>query len=119
MVTNALLQACEGQTTCFGKGSAGVVYETIAQLSASRVDAQMLRTSAEGSEGMLRAKLTDLALLQEKYEEALFARGMVDENGYLGLLPEKIASNDLRDCNVYFFAFPSDRKSTRLNSSHR
>ena len=44
MVTNALLQACEGQTTCFGKGSAGVVYETIAQLSASRVDAQMLRT---------------------------------------------------------------------------
>lgn len=107
MVTNALLQACEGQTTCFGKGSAGVVYETIAQLSASRVDAQMLRTSAEGSEGMLRAKLTDLALLQEKYEEALFARGMVDENGYLGLLPEKIASNDLRDCNVYFFAFPS------------
>lgn len=107
MLMSAILSECENETVCFGKGSAQVVYETVAQLSASRVNADMLRQSAEETEGTLRSKLRDLALLQEKYEENLAAGGLKDENGYLGLLPEKLSSGEYRETNVYFFAFPS------------
>ena len=91
---------------CFGKGSARAVYETIAQLSASRVDAPLLRASAEDCEGMLRTKLLDLALLLELYEAFLQERGLVDESGYLSLLPEKLRGS-LRGVHVVFFAFTS------------
>ena len=94
---------------CFRKGSAQAVYETIAQLAASRVDVGMLKASAEEQEaaGLLRLKLSDLAVLLEKYEAFLNERGLLDENGFLKLLPEKISSGALNGKHVFFFAFPS------------
>ena len=107
MAVSAILTDLEGQLGCFSPRAAEVVYETIAQLSASRVDAELLRRGAEGAEGMLRVKLSDLALILERYEAFLRAEGMLDENGYLALLPEKLSSGALSGVNVYFFAFPS------------
>ncbi len=95
--------ACLG---CFKKGAAQAVYETIAQLSASRVDAEALRTGAAETEGLLKLKLTDIAFLLEKYTEFLQTSGYVDENGYLALLPRAIAER-AKGAHIVFFAFPS------------
>lgn len=97
----------EGVLRCFRRGGGQAVYETIAQLSASRVDADMLEESAAQADGALSDKLRDLALIFRKYTEFLREKGLLDESGYLALLPEKIAGGRLRGANVFFFAFPS------------
>ncbi len=109
MEISALLSEYAEELKCFRPRAAQAVYETIAQLSASRVDADMLRRSAEESEGALRGKLFDLSLLFEKYNERLEFRGLLDENGYLALLPEKLAAEKNRE-NVVFFGFRSFTK---------
>ncbi len=92
---------------CFHSGSARAVYETIAQLAASNVTPEMLKNAAPETDGMLARKLLGLAAVYGEYETFLKESGMTDENGYLALLPEKIASDGLENTNVYFFAFPS------------
>lgn len=106
MAFSAILASCT-ELKCFHKGAAQAVYETVAQLSASRVNAELLRESAAQTEGLLSLKLSDLALLLEKYNEFLTERGLLDENGYLALLPDKISSGVLSDRNVFFFGFQS------------
>ncbi len=91
---------------CFKKSDARAVYETIAQLLSSRADAATLRKSAEETEGMLSRKLSDLAFVLEKYQQFLDEKGLLDENGYLALLPGKIGGT-LGDSHIVFFAFPS------------
>lgn len=113
MEISALIEEYGEELECFPNSSAGAVYETIAQLAASRVTADLLRAGADETEGMLAFKLRDLAFLLEKYGDFLRENGMVDENGYLALLPEKIASGILSDTNVFFFAFPSFTKQAR------
>ena len=102
----ALLSAHQDKLGCFKKNAAQAVYETIAQLSASCVTEELLERSAEETEGMLRRKLGDLALLLGEYHAFLRGHGLLDENGYLALLPDMIAE-ELTDTNVIFFAFPS------------
>ena len=106
-VLSALIEKHEGELNCFKKGAAQAVYETLAQLAASRVDAALLKESAERTEGMLRLKLLDLGFLLERYGDFLKERNLLDENGYLALLPEKISSGALTDTDVFFFCFPS------------
>ena len=43
----------------------------------------------------------------EEYEAFLHEKDLVDENGYLALLPEKIRAGALDGANVFFFGFPS------------
>lgn len=97
----------EGVLRCFRRGCAQAVYETIAQLSASRIDAEMLKTGAAEADGVLADKLRDLSLIFQQYTEFLQGNGLLDENGYLALLPEKIAGGELNGTNLFFFAFPS------------
>ena len=104
---SALLAANREDLKCFGENAAQAVYETIAQLSASRVTPAMLKESAQESGGVLKFKLLDLALIFEKYEEFLQAHGLLDENGYLALLPSRIRSDVARGTHVVFFAFQS------------
>ncbi len=106
MAISSILREHEGELGCFKRSAAQAVYETIAQLLSSKVDPKTLKCSADETEGMLSRKLTDLALVLEKYEEFLRKRELVDENGYLSLLPEKI-SETLAGRHVVFFAFPS------------
>lgn len=104
---SALLAANKEHLKCFGENAAQAVYETIAQLSASRVTPEMLRKSAGETEGVLQFKLYDLALIFEKYEEFLKGHGLLDENGYLALLPARIRSDVIGGIHVVFFAFQS------------
>ncbi len=106
---SSLLSEYEDELKCFRPRAAQAVYETIAQLSASRVDADMLRSSAELSDGALKGKLSDLAFLLEKYGARLQEKGLLDENGYLALLPEKLAREERRE-NLVFFGFRSFTK---------
>ncbi len=105
----SLIEAHAGDLGCFKKGAAQAVYETIAQLSASRVDGAALRAGAEQTEGLLKLKLTDLALLLEEYTSFLQDSGYVDENGYLALLPSAV-ERAAKGAHVVFFAFPSFTK---------
>lgn len=104
---SAIMQEKASLLTCFQETQAAAVYETIAQLLSSRVDGALLRQSASESEGTLQRKLNDLALLLDEYGALLKSKNLVDENGYLALLPEKLSAGALRDTNVFFFAFPS------------
>ena len=104
---SAIMQEKKDKLVCFRETQAEAVYETIAQLLSSRVDAALLRRSAEETEGTLQRKLSDLALLLEDYGAFLREKELVDENGYLALLPEKIRAGALDGVNVYFFGFPS------------
>ncbi len=106
MEISSILSDCADELHCFKKGAAQAVYETIAQLLSSRADAALLRKSAEETEGMLSHKLSDLAFVLEKYDEFLKERGLLDENGYLALLPQRI-EEELRGSHIVFFAFPS------------
>lgn len=107
---SAILSECEGSLACFSANAAEAVYETVAQLSASRVGSRELREGAQKSEGMLRSKLLDLALILDKYTEFLHEKGLLDENGYLALLPDKLSSGALDGVNVIFFGFASFTK---------
>lgn len=104
----------EGKLKCFKfasavKNGAGSVYETIAQLSASQVDGQMLASAAsELSAGVLQDKVFDLALIADAYADFLRENGLVDEGKYLSLLPAYIRSRaDLNGCNFIFLCYGS------------
>ncbi len=114
---SALISENEDKLMCFRKGAAQAVYETIAQLSASRVDEQLLLAGAQETDGILQGKLCDLAFLLEKYHEFLRENGLIDENGYLALLPEKFASEDLRGTHIFFFAFSSFTRQAQAGIS--
>lgn len=109
----ALLGEYKEQLGCFKRNAAQAVYETIAQLSASCVDADLLRRSAEETEGVLSRKLSDLALLFEKYEEFLKTRGMLDENGYLALLPASLTKEEIGGVHIVFFAYDAFTRQAR------
>lgn len=110
--TAALIGELEGELTCFRRNAAQAVYETIAQLSASCVEPALLRSAAEETDGVLARKLSDLALLYERYLGFLSGRGLLDENGYLALLPDAM-QRGLHGVNAVFFAFPSFTRQAR------
>ncbi len=105
LATAALLGKYEDKLGCFRRNAAQAVYETLAQLAASSITEDMLSASAEEVEGLLKCKLEDLALLLGGYNAFLRENGLLDENGYLALLPARIG--ELSPRNVIFFAFPS------------
>ena len=113
MAVASLLAKEEGKLSCFRKGTARAVYETLAQLMASRVDEEMLRNGAAETDGPLSGKLSDLALLLSGYLGLLREKGFLDESGYLALLPEALASAGLGDTHLIFFAFPSFTRQAR------
>ncbi len=105
LATAALLGKYADELGCFRRNAAQAVYETLAQLAASGVTEELLEKSAEEVEGLLKRKLQDLALLLGKYNQFLRENALLDENGYLALLPARIEALSPR--NIIFFAFPS------------
>ncbi len=107
MILSSIIAEGEGKLVFFRERAAQAVYETIAQLAASRVTPETLTECAEECEGMLRGKLLDLAYLFSEYTERLRACGLLDENGYLALLPERLRRGELGSVNIFFFGFRS------------
>lgn len=85
------------------------IYETLAQMAASKVTPEMLRASlALLPEDNLKRKVSDLTLIYEGYTAFLNENGFLDESKYLTLLPERIrAEGCLRGYNVFFLCYNS------------
>lgn len=113
VLIETLIEENRERLLCFGPNSAQAVYETIAQLSASRVDAAFLRESAAEAEGALKNKLLDLALLVEAYGARLQEKNMLDENSYLSLLPRELSKEEYREKHIVFFGFSSFTKQAQ------
>jgi microcompartment protein CcmL/EutN len=59
-------------------------------------------------EDSLKRKISDLALIYEKYESFLQERGYIDESKYLSLSPARIrADESLKEYNVFFLCYTS------------
>ncbi len=108
-VTSILIR-CKGKLARFSPSAAEAVYETIAQLAASRVGSDDLRRGAEQAEGTLRDKLSDLALVFDEYTAFLREHELLDENGYLALLPDRLRACCAQADNLIFFGFSSFTK---------
>ncbi len=87
------------------KSLAPAAYELIAQLKSAKVDCAALSAAAESADGLLREKLTDLALLYDRYESAVEGK-YLDDNNYLAKLPS-LAENGVAGADVYVAAFAS------------
>ncbi|MBR7186335.1 MAG: PD-(D/E)XK nuclease family protein [Clostridia bacterium] len=112
MAIASLLAGYKESLGCFKRSAAQAVYETIAQLSASCVTEELLTRCADKEQGVLARKLSDLSFLLGHYQNFLKERGLLDENGYLALLPRAI-KEALGETNVIFFAFPSFTRQAR------
>ncbi|MBQ9117940.1 MAG: PD-(D/E)XK nuclease family protein [Clostridia bacterium] len=104
----------EGQMRCFTSpnsiaAQAKSAYETLAQFSASCIDAEALRESAESLPACaLQNKLFDLAKILERYDTFLQQSRYLDEAKYLSLLPDALSADEgLKDSNVFFLCFSS------------
>ena len=104
----------QGVLRCFTSPSAVATqakcaYETLAQFSASCVDAETLQQGALALEdGALKNKLLDLAAIYAEYERFLTQSGYLDESRYLSLLPAALQTDErVRNGNVFFLCFSS------------
>lgn len=119
----------DGALQCFktaasvGK-NAGCIYETLAQMKASRITPEELNNSIEkmrkeasknGTEklpdDMLCKKISDLKIIYEEYDKFLLSKGYLDESKYLTLLSERIRKEGLlKGYNVFFLGYNSFTK---------
>ncbi len=108
MVVRRLIEENRQKLTLFKKLSAATaaqdVYDTIALLYSSRVTPGDL-ASVTSENPLLEGKLRDLELLYRAYSDYLEESSSVDRNRYLAMLPEVIASSDVRGAEVIFLGF--------------
>ncbi len=102
----------EGKLQCFTSAystgnNAKCIYETLAQFSASQITPEILQqTLALLPDDALRKKTSDLALIYEGYLSFLSERRLLDESGYLSLLPKQILEEEaLQNTNVFFLGY--------------
>ncbi len=74
------------------KNMASALYDMLAQLKSACVNAEDLQRAAQGESGLFAKKLRDLALLSDKYAQALAQTGKTDQSGLMNLLPEFLLS---------------------------
>lgn len=91
---------------------AATVYELIAQLKSAKVAPSELFRAEEQSEGNLKSKLKDLALIFSEYENYLQKNGLTDGNNRLYLLPELIKnSEEIKQADVFVVGFSTINKT--------
>ena len=109
ILRNIILQNFD-RLTCYKKtaktiGFAEKIYETIQQFKSSSYSLQDLKNLAENSEGALKAKMRDIALLFELFEEEL-AQGFFDDCDRLRKLGELAKSNEfIKKADVFVLGF--------------
>ena len=68
--------------------------ELIAQLKSAKITPEMLMNSVDGCPENIRAKILDLAVVFKGYEDFLKKKGLTDQSGILGKMPELIAKDE-------------------------
>ncbi len=93
------------------------IYEQLAQFAASELSPGQLRAGvARLPEDALKNKMSDLALLYERYDDFLAKNGFFDEGKYLTLLPDCIKNTEgISETNVFFLCYSSfTRQAKRM-----
>ena len=110
----------EKELKCFVSSASVVsgakcIYEQLAQFGASELSPEDVKRSAEMlPEDALKNKMSDLAIIYEKYDEFLRKEGYLDEGKYLTLLPDCIKNTpSMSETNVFFLCHPSFTKQAK------
>ena len=87
--------------------------ELIAQLKSAKVSpGELLRASTDCRENV-RAKISDIALIFNSYENFLKERGLTDQSGVLDVMPSLIKKDEkLKNSDVFIVGFSSVTKQT-------
>lgn len=82
--------------------------ELIAQLKSAKITPEMLMNSVDGCPENIRAKILDLAVVFKGYEDFLKKKGLTDQSGILGKMPELIEKDEkLRNSRAIVVGFSS------------
>lgn len=93
------------QKTAKTIGFAEKMYETIEQFKSSSLTAQDVQNLAKNSEGALKSKMTDIALLFEEFESAL-GDGLFDDCDRLRKLGELAKSSEfIKNADIFVVGF--------------
>lgn len=95
------------------------IYEQLAQFAASELSPEQLRVGiARLPEDALKNKMSDLALLYERYDTFLKEGGYLDEGKYLTLLPDCIKNTEgMSETNVFFLCYSSFTRQAKRTLS--
>ena len=111
IITQYILKKNKENLKCFTKipastGFAQVLFDSISQLKSCKITPGMLRYSANKQVNEnLKAKINDIALVYEQYENFIQDR-FIDSNNKLGLLCERMSASQIfEDADVHFCNF--------------
>lgn len=94
---------------CFNKGKINLapsLFELISQLKSAKVGSEELTLASKKTDGILSAKLSDIAAVYSEYEKFLELNGFSDQSSALSLLPEIVEKDEsLAGANVYILGF--------------
>lgn len=99
----------ETRLNCFNAGKANLapsLFELIIQLKSAGVTPLTLAAAAEGTDGILKSKLSDVKEVFSAYESYLKERGLSDQSGAITELPEIIEKDEeIVSADVYIMGF--------------
>ncbi len=99
-----------------GKDIAPTVYELIAQLKSAGVLPEDIDKAKDSVSGILKDKLSDIAVIFSAYENYLKENGLDDQSSSLSLLPSVIEQLDsVKESNVYLVGFSRLTKQNLLS----
>ncbi len=114
----------ENLLRCFTSNSsvltgAKCIYEQLAQFAASELSPTQLRLGVNRlPEDALKNKMSDLALLYERYDGFLRENGFLDEGKYLTLLPDCIKNTEeMSETNLFFLCYSSFTRQAKRTLS--
>ncbi len=89
------------------KNLAPVIYELVAQLKSAKITPEMLIEALNNSDGVLKNKLTDVAIIFSRYQKELEKNNFIDQNDSFESLPEVIENENFEKVNVFIVGFSS------------
>ncbi|MBP5466726.1 MAG: hypothetical protein J6Y43_04100, partial [Clostridia bacterium] len=94
---------------CFRKGKnnlSSALFELISQLKSAKISPEELLRAAESTDGILSAKLNDVAKVYSAYEKYIADNNLSDQSSALSLLPEIISNSEkIRGAHVFIVGF--------------
>lgn len=94
---------------CFKKGKTNLsaaLFELISQLKSAKISPEELGRAAENTDGILSAKLKDVASVYSAYEKYMAENNLLDQSSALSLLPEIILNSEkIKGANVFIVGF--------------
>jgi len=95
---------------CFKRGAllAPALYDLIMQLKSAKITPEDIDFAVLNTNGVLKNKLTDIAVVYREYERYVFEHGFEDQSSALSYLPSIIESDkDIKNSDVYLVGYGS------------